>query len=217
MIVIGRYSDRALSLYIMYVIAHNMYSIEVNHHLKPINLILANNLKMLREQRKLSLDKVAEMTGISKTMLGQIERGESSPSITTVWKIANGLKLSFSSLINEPHSGTVVVSREEVQALVEDNGRIRIFPYFPYEDGRRFEMYSLEMEHGGYLSAEAHIEGTEEFITVFDGEVTIRVDHEEYTVKQGESIRFKADKPHVYHNSGNTLNRLSMVIHYSGS
>lgn len=63
--------------------------------LKPIHLILANNLKLLREQRKLSLDKVAEMTGISKTMLGQIERGESSPSITTVWKIANGLKLSL--------------------------------------------------------------------------------------------------------------------------
>lgn len=183
--------------------------------LKPIHLILANNLKLLREQRKLSLDKVAEMTGISKTMLGQIERGESSPSITTVWKIANGLKLSFTSLINEPHSETVVVSQEEVQALVEDNGKVRIYPYFPYEDGRRFEMYSLEMEHGGYLSAEAHIEGTEEFITVFEGELTIRVDNEEYTVTPGKSIRFKADKPHVYHNSGTSINRLSMVIHYS--
>jgi XRE family transcriptional regulator, regulator of sulfur utilization len=192
-----------------------MCNMEVDDTLKPINLILANNLKLLREQRKLSLDKVAEMTGISKTMLGQIERGESSPSITTVWKIANGLKLSFTSLINEPHSETVVVSQEEIQALVEDNGKIRIYPYFPYEDGRRFEMYSLEMEHGGYLSAEAHIEGTEEFITVFEGELTIRVDNEEYTVTPGKSIRFKADKPHVYHNSGASMNRLSMVIHYS--
>ena len=76
-------------------------------------------------------------------------------------------------------------------------------------------MYSLEMDCGGYLSAEAHIEGTEEFITVFEGEITIRIDHEEYTVNQGDSIRFKADKPHVYHNSGSSKNRLSMVIHYS--
>lgn len=90
--------------------------------MKPIHLILAHNLKSLREQRKLSLDKVAELTGISKTMLGQIERGESSPSITTVWKIANGLKLSFTSLIHEPYSNTVVVSRDDVQALIEDNG-----------------------------------------------------------------------------------------------
>ena len=97
--------------------------------LRPIHLVLANNMKSLREQRKLSLDKVAEMTGISKTMLGQIERGESSPSITTVWKIANGLKLSFTSLINEPQSETVVVSQQEVQALVEDHGKVRIYPF----------------------------------------------------------------------------------------
>ena len=96
--------------------------------LRPIHLVLANNMKLLREQRKLSLDKVAEMTGISKTMLGQIERGESSPSITTVWKIANGLKLS-TSLINEPQSETVVVSQQEVQALVEDHGKVRIYPF----------------------------------------------------------------------------------------
>ncbi|AWP27804.1 DNA-binding protein [Paenibacillus glucanolyticus] len=182
--------------------------------LKPIHLILAHNLKSLREQRKLSLDKVAELTGISKTMLGQIERGESSPSITTVWKIANGLKLSFTSLIHEPYSNTVVVSRDDVQALIEDNGRIRIYPHFPFEDGRRFEMYSLEMDKGGYLTAESHIEGTEEFITVFQGELTVRIDNQEYTVGHGEAIRFTADKPHVYHNSGDSMNRLSMVIHY---
>lgn len=183
--------------------------------MKPINEILADNLKKQREQRKLSLDKMADMTGISKAMLGQIERGESSPSITTVWKIANGLKLSFTSLIQEPHSDAVVVSREEVHALIEDNGKVRIYPYFPFEDGRRFEMYTLEMDHDGYISAESHIEGTEEFITVFKGEVTICIDNEEYSVNEGKSIRFKADKPHSYRNTGKSMNRLSMVIHYS--
>ncbi|CAM3490793.1 MULTISPECIES: helix-turn-helix domain-containing protein [Paenibacillus] len=182
--------------------------------MKHINSILAQNLKRLREERKLSLDKVADLTGISKTMLGQIERGESSPSIATVWKIANGLKISFTSLIHEPATDTVVVPADEVQALVEDNGKVRIYPLFPFEDGRRFEIYSLQMEQGGYLSAEAHIDGTEEFITVFEGELTIRISTEEYTVRRGDSIRFKADKPHVYHNSGETTNQFSMVIHY---
>lgn len=70
--------------------------------MENINLILSKNLKYLRNERKLSLDKLADLTGISKTMLGQIERGESNPSITTVWKIANGLKISFTALINEP-------------------------------------------------------------------------------------------------------------------
>ena len=85
---------------------------------------------------------------------------------------------------------------------------------FPFEDDRRFEVYSVEIEKGGYLSSESHGEGTEEFLTVFEGELTVRVNNNEYTVKNGDSIRFKADRPHTYHNSGETLTRLSMIIYY---
>lgn len=183
--------------------------------MKNINSILAQNLKQLREQRKLSLDKVAEMTGISKTMLGQIERGESNPSIATVWKIANGLKTSFTALIHEPKSDTTVVTGDDIQVLMEDEGKVRIYPHFPFEEGRRFEIYMMEMDLKSELNAEPHIEGTEEFITVFEGEVTIRVGAEDYTVSSGESIRFGADKPHAYVNSGAKTNKLNMVIHYS--
>lgn len=179
-----------------------------------MNLIIAANLKQLRESRKLSLDKTAELTGVSKTMLGQIERGESSPTITTAWKIAKGLKVSFTSLINNPQPDTLVIKKDDITPWPEDNGKYKLYPYFPFEDGRRFEMYSLEIEKGGYFSAETHSEGTQEFITVFDGEITIRVNKEEYTVTSGNSIRFRSDRPHSYHNSGKVLTRLSMVIYY---
>lgn len=182
--------------------------------MKHINVVLAQNLKQIREQRKLSLDKVAEMSGISKTMLGQIERGESNPSIATVWKIANGLKISFTALIHEPKSDATVVTGDDIHVLMEENGRVRIYPHFPFEDGRRFEMYVMEMDGAASWSAEPHIEGTEEFITVFEGEITIRVGAEDFRITRGESIRFRADKPHGYMNSGASENRLSMVIHY---
>ena len=182
--------------------------------MEEINLIIAKNLKAFRESKKLSLEKVAEVTGVSKTMIGQIERGESSPTITTIWKIANGLKISFTSLINNPQPDTKVVSMSEVQTLVEDKGKYRLYPYFPFEDDRRFEVYSVEIEKGGFLSADSHREGTEEFLTIYDGELTVRVNDVEYTVKKGDSIRFKADRPHTYHNSGETLTRLSMVLYY---
>jgi transcriptional regulator with XRE-family HTH domain len=182
--------------------------------LENLNEIVARNLRSIREEKKLSLDKVAELTGVSKSMLGQIERGESNPTITTVWKIANGLKISFTTLINTPQQDTVIIERSEIEPLLEDNGKYRLYPYFPYEDGRRFEVYSVEVEKGGYLSAEAHRSGTQEFITIFDGELTIRVNGEEHVVKEGDSIKFKADKPHIYHNSGNRLVRMSLVIYY---
>lgn len=182
--------------------------------MEEIHLILAKNLKALRENKKLSLEKVAELTGVSKTMIGQIERGESSPTITTIWKIANGLKVSFTSLVNNPQPDTKVVLREEIPTLSEDNGKYRAYPHFPFQNNRRFEVYTVEIEKGGYLSAEPHIAGTEELITVFDGELTVRVNNNEYTVRNGDSIRFKADRPHTYHNSGETLTRVSMILYY---
>lgn len=182
--------------------------------MEEINLIIAKNLKALREGKKLSLEKVADLTGVSKTMIGQIERGESSPTITTIWKIANGLKISFSALINNPQPDTKVILKSEVQVLSEDNGKYRVYPYFSFQEDRRFEVYSIEIEKGGFLSADSHGEGTEEFLTVFDGELTVNVNNIEYTVSSGDSIRFKADRPHSYHNSGKTLTRLSMTIYY---
>lgn len=182
--------------------------------MENINLVISMNLKRIREEKKLSLDKVAKMTGVSKSMLGQIERGDSNPTITTVWKIANGLKVSFTTLLSQLQSDTDIVTKEDVKPLIEDKGKYRVYPFFPYEDGRRFEIYKVEIEKGGYLSAEPHGQRTYEFITVFDGEITIRVDDDEYTVKEGDSIRFRADKPHAYHNSGNKLTRVSLVIYY---
>ncbi|PKG24873.1 helix-turn-helix domain-containing protein [Niallia nealsonii] len=182
--------------------------------MEEINRIIGRNLKSFREINKLSLERVAELTGVSKTMIGQIERGESSPTITTIWKIANGLKISFTTLINNPKPDAKLIVRGDVQALTADNGKYRVYPYFPFHEDRRCEMYSVEIEKGGFLNANPHREGTEEFIIVFDGELTIRVNSEEYTLKSGDSITFKADKPHAYHNFGESLTRLSMTIYY---
>lgn len=182
--------------------------------MKDLNLIIAGNLKQIREDRKLSLEKVADITGVSKSMLGQIERGESNPTINTIWRIATGLKVSFTSLISFPQVEATVVHKSDVEPLIEDNGKYRVYPVFPYEDGRRFEMYIVEIEEGGYYSTDTQGERTQEFISVVDGELTVSTNNKEYTLLQGDSITFRADKPHAYHNSGNGLTRLSMVIYY---
>lgn len=179
-----------------------------------LNLIIAKNLKAYRENKKLSLERVAELTGVSKTMIGQIERGESSPTISTVWKIANGLKISFTSLIHNPQPDTKVILKSEIQTLSGDNGNYQLYPYFPFQDDRRFEVYSVEIAKDGLLESDPHPDGTEEFLIVFDGELTVCVNDQEYEVKSGNSIRFKADRPHAYRNTGNTLIRLSMVLYY---
>lgn len=179
-----------------------------------LNKLLAQNLKRLRDDQKLSLDKVAKLTGVSKSMLGQIERGEANPTISTVWKIANGMKVSFTALINKPQRETEIIRKNDIEPLTEGNGKYIAYPYFPYEDGRRFEMYRIDIERGGYLNADPHPDGTYEFITVFEGELTVRFDDEEHTLYEGEAIKFRADCNHFYHNSGEKKLQLSMVLYY---
>jgi transcriptional regulator with XRE-family HTH domain len=180
-----------------------------------LNLLVGQNLKRIREEKKYSLEKLAELTGVSRSMLGQIERGESSPTIATVWKISNGLKVSFTALLDAPQSDTAVVRKEDIRPLLEDDGRYRLYPFFPIEEGQRFEIYSIEIEPGGSLTAEAHPEGTREFLTVFAGQLSVQVNAEEFTVSEGSSIRFRADRPHGYHNPGASLAKMSLVIQYT--
>lgn len=182
--------------------------------MEPINLILSQNLKRLRAERKLSLDKLADLTGISKTMLGQIERGESSPSLTTVWKIANGLKISFTSLIVEPPADAVVVRKRDIRMMEEPERKYRLFPIFPYDAERGFEVYTVEIDPGGRLGSEPHREGTEEWITLFSGVLELEIENETYRLESGDSISFKADRRHEYRSVGTETVRLSMTIRY---
>jgi transcriptional regulator with XRE-family HTH domain len=176
--------------------------------------IVAENLKELREKRKMSLDAVAKLTGVSKSMLGQIERGEVSPSISTLWKLASGLKLSFSELINRPQKDYEIVDTKRLQPLVEDDGRFRNYPVVPFDSVRRFELYTIEIDADGRRQSEPHPSGAQEFITVFSGQMTVTVSGESFILESGNTFHFLADRQHAYHNSGADLCRLSMVIYY---
>lgn len=184
------------------------------YDMKEIHVVVAENMKAYRKANKLSLDKVSELTGVSKTMLGQVERGESIPTITTMWKIANGLKVSFTSLIKESTNEVTVISKNDLLELTENEGRYKVYPYFPFENNKQFEIYMVEIEPGGYFEADPHHDGTEEYITVFDGLLELTIVGQTYLLEKDYSIRFKANCKHAYHNPGNELTRLNMTIYY---
>jgi len=179
-----------------------------------LNELIAENLKRLRAEKGLSLDAVAKLSGVSKSMLGQIERGEVNPTISTLWRIASGLKVSFTALVTRTEDESEVVARVQIEPLVEDNGKVRNFPVFPFDAERGFEMYAVEIDAGGYLQADPHSAGTQEFLTLHSGQLAVRVGDDEHLLGAGDSIRFKADAPHSYHNPGTVTASMSMVIHY---
>src|SRR5881409_3494887 len=85
--------------------------------------VVGENLRRLRTDRGLSLEKLAQASGVSRAMLGQIELGQSAPTINVLWKIAQALDVSFSALIAAPRAGeTLVLRASEARRLTSQDG-----------------------------------------------------------------------------------------------
>lgn len=176
--------------------------------------IVAANIKAMREQKKLTLDAAAELTGVSRSMLAQIEKGDVNPTISVLWKIANGYKVSFTSLVEKKTDKVTVIRHTAQEPLKEDRGRYLNYPVFAFNEKTLFETYRIEIEPSGMLSSQPHMNGSEEYITVFCGEVEITVASETFRLSEGDSIRFYANAPHSYRNIGDETAKLSMLIFY---
>ncbi len=179
-----------------------------------VTSVVSVNIKSIREQKKLTLDAAAELTGVSRSMLAQIEKGDVNPTISVLWKIANGYKVSFTSLVEKKADEVSVIRLTEQTPLKEDDGKYLNYPIFAFDEKTLFETYRIVIKPEGMLSAQPHLNGSEEYITVFSGEVEIVVAGESFYLTKGDSIRFLANVPHTYHNVGNETAELSMLIFY---
>ena len=104
---------------------------------------IATNLKRIRKNKNLSLDMMAEKTGVSKSMLGQIERGESNPTVATISIIVEGLKISFEELLYVKSEELLLVDDNQISPYREKDGKYQIKVLFPYDRNRQFEMFSI--------------------------------------------------------------------------
>ncbi|AKL94667.1 transcriptional regulator [Clostridium aceticum] len=179
-----------------------------------INAAVGENIRKVRNSRNLTIEKLAEVTGVSKSMLGQIERGDANPTITTVWKIANGLKVPFSVLIQLPEVETRVIDKSQIALMLSDDGLYECCPFFPFDSKRNFEMYEMTLQPTCKAPGEPHPKGTLEYIIVFDGEITIEHNNQVDKVKKGQAIKFNADTAHCYYNAGVEVARFVLLIHY---
>ncbi|ARJ50693.1 helix-turn-helix domain-containing protein [Staphylococcus lutrae] len=182
--------------------------------MEKIHSVVAENLQYYRQSHRLSLDKIAQLTGISKTMISQIEKGVANPSINTLWKIANGLRIPLTSLISEENEAIQKIDRADIQPIYNDDRSVVVYPYFPYESAHAFEMFCMRLEVGGVLESDAHQEGSKEYIIVNEGTLTLYVGEKCYEIEAGEAISFNANTPHTYRNRTTQRIRVTATIQY---
>ena len=189
---------------------------------------VAQNLRRVRGERKLSLDGASQLTGVSKAMLGQIERGESSPTIATLWKIATGLQCSFSSFLgstaathansqessqetsNETSNETSVL-QPQVELIADPN--MQVVTLFPFDPLTSFEVFELVLSQHHEQHSTAHQAGVTERIHVISGVLSVMQNGQWETLKAGEQCVLAADKAHAYRDDAGET-RFMAIIHY---
>lgn len=171
-------------------------------------------LKKIRQQRGWSLDEVAKATDVSKGQLAQMEKGEANPTVSTIWKIAAGLHISFSSLLQPPKDHFMKFDSRTAPFASEEDGRYRVYSIIPYDPERGWEFYKIEMDPGVAHKSDAHTEGVEETITVIQGQAMIEMGDMKEILEEGETIVFSGHQQHRYENLSDGQVILHLILQY---
>lgn len=173
------------------------------------------NLNRIRKSKGMSLDLVSEQTGVSKSMLAQIEKGNANPSIGVLGKIVSGLRVEFNDLLKTPPLDYYLVHIKETVPTKELVGRYRVWTCFPIEDNNVVEIYRIEIEPGQTYPSGGHGEKTREYISVLEGELIVELKDGEHFITKDEVFRFESDRDHKYKNpSSHILCFMSFFVAY---
>jgi transcriptional regulator with XRE-family HTH domain len=177
---------------------------------------IGSNLRRLRTQRALSLERLARASGVSRAMLGQIELHQSTPTINVLWKIARALQVPFSALIHQPAGGRArLLPAARSKVLASHDGGFSSRALFPFDEPRRVEFYELHLTARSFERADAHMPGTIENLVVSRGRLELVVGDDHYRLETGDAIQFEADVPHEYRNSGGEECVMYLVMTYA--
>jgi len=159
---------------------------------------LPSRLKQARQEQGLSLEAVAKLSGVSRSMVSQIERGESSPTIATLWNLTRALQVDFAGLLEEAEvkDRIDVLRVSDVPAINNMGQRCQIRILSPPEDAGGHEVYDIRFDTGGELNSQPHSRGAREQLTILDGAVRVISGGAEDTLRQGDTARYAADVPH---------------------
>ena|SRR5436190_4441000 len=178
-----------------------------------VGAAVARNLVDLRRRRGLSLEQLAQRSGVSKGMLVQIEQGRTNPSIATLCRVANGLGVAVARFVEVGEAPTVrLVRAAEAPVLWRGagDGFARLLVGSDAPDC--VELWEWRIAPGDAFAGEAHPAGTRELLHVLEGDLDLEIEQTRQRVGTGDSVIFRADRPHRYANAGAALLRLVMVV-----
>ncbi|PYK98832.1 MAG: XRE family transcriptional regulator [Verrucomicrobia bacterium] len=167
---------------------------------------LGRRVKHLRTERGWSLEALANASGVSRSMLSQIEREQANPTLAVTLRIARAFSMALGDLLETPGAtSSVTVIRADDRAYHYRSDRnCRIRTLSPLHLEKDVEFYEVQLQPGGALRSASHFEGTREFLTVQKGNVRVESASDAEKLNPGDSASYRADVPHAIVNIGRT-------------
>src|SRR3954470_5695703 len=167
---------------------------------------LGNQVRTLRKDRGLTLERLSELSGLSIGIVSQIERGRGNPSFATLAQLAHGLDIPVGRLLYVAEQNKSPVVRSDQRRRLDGHG-------LGVEDGGRYEMLTpdfngslevvwVETPPGYDTSATPYRHNGEEFGLVIEGRVVVHLDGVAHDLGPGDSIKYDSSVPHWYSNPG---------------
>ena len=176
--------------------------------------IIAINLNELRTERNLTLGQLSKISGISKAMLSDIEKGNSNPTINTLWKIANGLNVPYTRLMEGIEKEATVIRKSEPTVQTGETDHYRIYCYFTNTPVRNFELFYVELDDHSSNATIGHSEKAQEYIYVIQGALVLQTDMGNHLLNAGDALVFDSSIGHTYINDQDTLLTFIVINYY---
>jgi transcriptional regulator with XRE-family HTH domain len=171
---------------------------------ESINEDLGRRVKKLRGDRGWSLEELAAASGVSRSMLSEIERERANPTLSVTYRIARAFGLALQDLLESADSASAIqtIRASESSQIFRKDTQCQIRTLSPLNLEKDVEFYELRLASGGALRSQPHVEGTREFLTVEEGTLELLSGNSRETLGKGDSATYRADVPHDIANPG---------------
>ena len=160
---------------------------------------------------------MASRTGLSRTILSRIERGEGNPSIGTLWKVSRALRVPLGELlVEEWEPRTRIVRAGEGEAMDDPSGMVGRLLHADARE-RRTELFALELPRRRHREAPPHLPGVEELLVVTRGRARLGPLAAPEELGPGDALWFAADVEHGYETLGDAACHLLCWMVYPPS
>lgn len=169
---------------------------------RDVPAIVGSNLRRLRKAQGFSLERLAELSGVSRAMLGQIETAKSVPTVSLLWRVADALGVPVATLVaTEREPNVVVLQRDGASVLVASDGRYASRSLSPVNRPRSTGFFELTFAAGHSEEFPAAEIGINHNLVVAHGRLTVAVGAEQpLELNEGDAILFAASNPYTIEN-----------------